>query len=116
MIKITEYTRKAQQEREFETTEKGKRLFVVSITHDRGQYCAHWELATDETRDGYTSRTTYPFTDYNGRTVLKDGRFSRKQLEQADLILAANLEKYYTLWQAGQYQDLCNEIHVDFNK
>lgn len=117
MINITQWTRKAQQERTIKTLDNGDtQLFCVSITHDRGQYRAHWEMATDQRRDGYKSRLTTPFADYNGQTVLKEGRFSRAQLERADKQLAENLEKYFSIWQACDYQGLCNEIHADFNK
>ena len=117
MIRITQWTRQAAQEKEIKTLDNGdKQLFVISINHSGGQYRAHWEMATDEYKNGYKSRLTIPYADYNGQTVLKNGRFSRAQLEKADKQLADNLEKYFNLWAAGEYQQLCNEIHADFNK
>jgi len=114
MIRITQWTRKAQQEREIKTHENGDRdLFVISITHHDGLWRASWEQCTDEYRTGYKSRLSCPCADYNGQTSLKIGRFSAKALEKYDAALAANFDKYYQLWQAGEYQALCNEIHAD---
>lgn len=117
MIKITQWTREASASRtikEYET-ERGHNadVFYVQIRHSNGQWRAFWGMETNETRDGYTSRLSYPFADYNGQTIIKTGRFNAKTLEKMDAVLAANLDKYYEQWQAGEYRALCNEIHAD---
>ena len=117
MIYNTKYTKKAEARILYKELDNGdEQFFVISITHDRGQYRAHWELITQEHRGSYISTLSYPTADYNGQTIIKDGRFSLKYLEKADNIIRSNLIKYFELWKQGEYQRLCNEIHADINK
>lgn len=118
MIIYTQYTHEAQQIRDIDAdfNEDGdKRVFVIRILHYNGRYLAKWEQQTQQIRDGYRSTLTIPTADYNGRTTLKDGRLSKAFLTKADTILGNNLDKYFNLWTAEKYQELCNEIHADFN-
>lgn len=114
MIKITEWTREARTEIEIKTRDNGdKEIFELYFSHHNGQYRAHWGQVVDEYRQGYKSRLSIPYADYNGQTVIKNGRFNRKYLEKADKALEENKAKYFELWQAERHQDLCNELHKD---
>lgn len=115
MIRISSYTRQADANIKIKTLENGdEQFFVIRINHDFcNTYKAHWELATHEHRNGYTSVLTIPTADYNGQTTLKTGRFNRKWLEKAESVLTNNINKYFDIWQQEKYQELCNEIHKD---
>lgn len=114
-VRISSYTRQADASKKIKTLENGdEQFFVIRINHNFADtYKAHWEMATHEHRNGYTSVLTIPTADYNGQTTLKTGRFNRKWLEKADLLLNNNIEKYFNLWNQEKYQELCNEIHTD---
>lgn len=117
MVYNTKYTKKAEARILYKELDNGdEQFFVISIAHNNGQYRAHWELITQEHRGSYISTLSYPTADYNGQTIIKDGRFSLKYLEKADNIIRSNLIKYFELWKQGEYQQLCNEIHADINK
>ena len=116
MIRITEWTRESRAEKEIETQENGdKKIFELYVSHRNGQYRAHWGQVIDQFKDGYKSRLSIPFADYNGQTTIKDARFSRKWLENADKVIQNNLQVYFELWQAEKYQELCNRLHSDLN-
>lgn len=115
MIHYTQYTHDAEQRKQYKTDGNKLYYFVVRISHYNGRYSAIWKQEIDEIKDGYKTTTSMPFADYNGRTTLKDGRLSKVFLTKADTILENNMDKYFDLWTAEKYQELCNEIHADFN-
>lgn len=116
MIKNNQWTREAWQELEIKTLENGDvQKFVISYSHYNGCWKARWEMITDEYRDGYKSRLSIPMADYNGQTTIKEARFNASKLQKLDLVLQNNKEKYFDLWKQEKYQDLCNELHADFN-
>ena len=53
--------------------------------------------------------------EYNGQTTIKEARFNASKLQKLELVLQNNKEKYFDLWKQEKYQDLCNELHADFN-
>lgn len=115
MIKITQYTRRAEARKLYAQDDQRNNLyFSIAITHSNGFYSCIWQQQTEELRTGYSSIITRPFDLCNGRTTLQGRRFSRGYLEKADKILAENLEKYFSIWKQEDYQRLCNEIHSDF--
>lgn len=117
MIRITEYTRESVHRRGYSSeTEQDKHFLTIRLSHRNGCYFVSWTHEIDEYKNGYKSTLTIPFAQCNGRTGIKDGRFSLKYLEKADAVIATNLEKYYNLWYKSQYQDLCNELHNDLEK
>ena len=114
MIKNTQWTREAWQEKEIKRLENGDvQKFIITVSHYQGRWKARWEMITDEYRDGYKSRLSTPMAEYNGQTTIKEGRFSLNKLERAEKLLGENVDRYYDLWTQEKYQELCNQLHED---
>lgn len=113
MLNITKYSRTAKQDKYITTNEQGKQVyFTLDIHHSDGFYWATWSR---ETRQGMWHEFA-PYDKDSGRTTFREypKRFSKSHLEKCDKMLEQNLDKYYKLWQAEQYQELANELHSDF--
>lgn len=116
MIKITQYTRASEHAHNIKTFDNGNiERFFLSISHNNGTYYASWKRETIEHKDGYNTTTYKPFDEDSGRVAIKSGRFSRAFLEKCDKFIADNLQKYYELWQQGEYMQLANELYNNIN-
>ena len=116
MIINNKWTRRAEQRMEYATdSEQNKHFLSVRISHNNGRFIAVWTQEIDEYKNGYKSTLSRPFDDCNGRITIKDARFNLKWLEKADKLLADNLQKYFNIWNNGQYQELANTLYNDFN-